>query len=374
MNEDKDVISNPAGQVEVHPSLLTRKIIHFDMDAFYASVEVRDNPELAGKALVVGGPPNSRGVVCTASYEARKFGVRSAMPCSQAYRLCPEAIFVRPDFDRYTAESRKIREIFGRYTDIIEPLSLDEAYLDVTDSQLGLYATQIAKRIQDDILNELNLSGSAGVAPNKLVAKIASDINKPKGITVVMPNQVLKFMGSLPLRKIHGIGPATEKRLQKSGFVYCRDLWTWSASALEEELGNMGPWLYDRVRGIDERPVKVHRERKSLGKEDTFSTDILDLGLLDKELVTLCESVEHSLKKRSIRGKTIVLKVKYSDFTQLTRSQTIADWTDSAQEMLEVTRALMKTTEAGKKKIRLLGVSLSNLSSTSDVVTLGVDD
>lgn len=359
------------GREGLHPTLLTRKIIHFDMDAFYASVEVRDNPDLAGKPLVVGGSPNSRGVVCTASYEARKFGVRSAMPCSQAYRLCPEAIFVKPDFERYSAESRKIREIFGRYTSIIEPLSLDEAYLDVTDNAFGLYATQIAKRIQDDILRELNLSGSAGVAPNKLVAKIASDINKPKGITVVMPEQVLKFMGSLPLRKIHGIGPATEKRLQKLGFHYCRDLWPWTRAALEEELGNMGPWLYDRVRGIDDRAVRVHRERKSLGKEDTFSTDILDLEQLDRELVTLCESVEAALKKRGIQGKTIILKVKYSDFTQLTRSQTIESATDSATDILDVTRGLMRVTEAGRKKIRLLGVSLSNLSSTDEGFQLG---
>ncbi len=354
----------------VHPSLLNRKIIHFDMDAFYASVEVRDKPELAGKPLVVGGSPNSRGVVCTASYEARKFGVRSAMACSQAYRLCPEAIFIRPDFERYTAVSKQIRAIFRRYTDCIEPLSLDEAYLDVTGSSLGLYATQIAKKIQDDILHELNLSGSAGVAPNKLVAKIASDINKPKGITVVMPAQVLKFMGSLPLRKIHGIGPATEKRLQKLNFHYCRDLWSWTSEALEEELGNMGPWLYDRVRGIDERAVTVHRERKSLGKEETFASDTLDLSLLDRELASICEDLEQSLGKRSLQGKTIVLKVKYSDFVLLTRSQTIGAPTASARAILEVARGLMRLTEAGRKKIRLLGVSLSGLSPSTEIVSL----
>ncbi|MBC7658999.1 MAG: DNA polymerase IV [Chitinophagaceae bacterium] len=356
-----------------HPSLLERKIIHFDMDAFYASVEVRDNPSLAGKPLVVGGSPQSRGVVCTASYEARKFGVRSAMACATAYRLCPDAIFVPPNFDRYAAISKEIREIFGRYTAIIEPLSLDEAYLDVTltTRERGLYATQIAKRIQDDIISELGLSGSAGVAPNKLVAKIASDINKPKGITVVPPEHVLKFMGSLPLRKIHGIGPATEKRLQKRNFHYCRDLWSWSESALEEELGNMGPWLYKRVRGIDERAVAVHRERKSIGKEDTFAVDILELAALDRELVTLCEKLEVSLRKRSLLGKTIVLKVKYSDFTLLTRSQTIGSGTDSASEILEVARGLMRVTEAGRKKVRLLGVSLSNLSSITESFTLG---
>lgn len=374
MAESSDVMIMKPGKEGAHPSLLTRKIIHFDMDAFYAAVEVRDDPALAGKALIVGGSPNSRGVVCTASYEARKFGVRSAMACSQAYRLCPEAIFVQPDFERYTAVSRQIRAIFARYTALIEPLSLDEAYLDVTDNPSGLYATQLAKRIQDAILDELKLSGSAGVAPNKLVAKIASDIHKPRGITVVMPEQVLTFMGSLPLRKIHGIGPATEKRLQKLGFHYCRDLWGWSREALEEELGNMGPWLYDRVRGIDERPVTVHRERKSLGKEDTFSVDILDLLQLDRELMGLCESVAAALKKRGLQGKTIVLKVKYSDFTRLTRSQTLGAATDSAAEILDVVRALMKETEAGRKKIRLLGVSLSNLSSASELFRLGAED
>ncbi len=189
-----------------------------------------------------------------------------------------------------------------------------------------------------------------------------------------MPEQVLKFMGSLPLRKIHGIGPATEKRLQKSGFHYCRDLWPWSSSALEQELGNMGPWLYDRTRGIDDRPVRVHRERKSLGKEDTFSTDILDLEQLDKELLTLCMSVEQALKKRAIQGKTIVLKVKYSDFTLLTRSQTIDSPTNALAEILEVTRGLMRLTEAGRKKVRLLGVSLSNLSSTGESFQLGHDE
>ncbi|MES2744260.1 MAG: DNA polymerase IV [Bdellovibrionota bacterium] len=357
-----------------HPSLLQRKIIHFDMDAYYASIEVRDDPSLAGKPLIVGGSPTSRGVVCTASYEARKFGVRSAMACATAYRLCPEAIFIRPNFDKYTEDSRAIREIFGRYTHLIEPLSLDEAYLDVTHSPMGLRATQIAKKIQDDIIRELNLSGSAGVAPNKLVAKIASDINKPKGITVVMPEQVLKFMGTLPLRKIHGIGPATEKRLEKKGFRNCRDLWPHSIEGLEKELGNLGPWLYLRTRGIDERPVRTHRERKSLGKEDTFATDLIDLEALDKELVILVEKVQRGMKRKDIQGKTITLKVKYSDFTLNTRSHTLPSAVNEAKDLLEVTRELMKLTEAGRKKIRLLGVSVGNLSKVTSHFALGVVD
>ncbi len=355
-----------------HPSLLARKIIHFDMDAYYASIEVRDDPSLRGKPLIVGGSPDSRGVVCTASYEARKFGVRSAMACATAYRLCPEAVFIRPNFEKYTENSKAIREIFSRYTSLIEPLSLDEAYLDVTHNELGLRATQIAKRIQDDIISELNLTGSAGVAPNKLVAKIASDVNKPKGITVVMPEQVLPFMGTLALRKIHGIGPATEKRLEQKGFRNCRDLWPFSERQLEAELGNLGSWLYLRTRGIDERPVRVSRERKSLGKEDTFSVDILDLELLDKELVTLVEKVSQAMKRKEILGKTVTLKVKYSDFTLATRSHTLPNPISEVRDILEVARDLMKLTEAGRSKIRLLGVSLGNLSRAEAPFRLGL--
>lgn len=361
----------PNSDAPPHPSLLQRKIIHFDMDAYYASIEVRDNPELRGKPLVVGGSPDSRGVVCTASYEARKFGVRSAMACATAYRLCPEAIFIRPNFEKYTESSKVIREIFSRYTSLIEPLSLDEAYLDVTDNALGLRATQIAKRIQDDIIRELDLTGSAGVAPNKLVAKIASDVNKPKGITVVMPEQVLKFMGSLSLRKIHGIGPATEKRLEKRGLHSCRDIWPWTIEALEKELGNLGPWLYNRSRGIDERPVRTSRERKSLGKEDTFSVDILDLGALDTELVKLVEKVARAMQRKEILGKTVTLKVKYADFTINTRSQTLSNPLNEAKTILDVCRELMKLTEAGQRKIRLLGVSLNNLSKATSPFALG---
>src|SRR3989338_5154126 len=210
-------MTNDYLESDIHPSLLKRKIIHFDMDAFYAAVEIRDDPRLQGKPIVIGGSPNSRSVVCTASYPARRYGIRSAMSCARAAFLCPEAIFIKPNFEKYKAASVQIREIFSRYTDLIEPLSLDEAYLDVTNNKLGLYAVQIAKRIKSDIVKELNLTGSAGVAPNKLVAKIASDLNKPDGLTIVLPHQVTEFMRNLPLRKINGIGPATEKRLHGAG-------------------------------------------------------------------------------------------------------------------------------------------------------------
>lgn len=351
---------------DIHPSLLQRKIIHFDMDAFYASVEIRDNPELKGKPIVIGGSPQSRGVVCTASYEARKYGIRSAMPCSQAYRLCPSALFIRPDFSKYKEASQQIRSIFQRYTDRIEPLSLDEAYLDVTNNNLGLYATKIAIRIQKDIFDELQLTGSAGVAPNKLIAKIASDINKPNGLTIVLPQQVAGFMENLPLRRIHGIGPASEKRLLEAGLRVCRDVWSWSLERLEEELGsNMGGWLYKRSRGWDDRPVEASRERKSIGKEETFSTDILDVAKLQEELHTICADLAQSLKARNLSGKTVTLKVKYADFTLSTRSQTLAEAVNTPDVLEEVAqRLLLNNTEAGKKRIRLLGVSVSQFQSS----------
>lgn len=346
----------------VHPSLLQRKIIHFDMDAFYASIEIRDNPNLKGKPVIVGGSPNSRGVVCTASYEARKFGVRSAMACSVAYRLCPQAIFVPTNFEKYRAAAIQIRDIFSNYTDIIEPLSLDEAYLDVTSNNLGLYAIKIAKLIQEEILAKTGLTGSAGIAPNKLLAKITSDINKPHGLTVLLPERVLDFMQTLPLRKIHGIGPATNLRLAEKGFVFCRDIWPFTIDELTEKLGpNMGPWLYKRSRGIDERPVEISRERKSLGKEDTFSKDIDALNILTEKLEIISQEVAASLAKRSIRGKTITLKVKYSDFETITRSQSLPMHTNDAFVIREITKKLLlEKTEAGRRKIRLLGVSVAN--------------
>jgi DNA polymerase-4 len=345
----------------LHPWLTQRKIIHFDMDAFYAAVEVRHRPELQGKPLIIGGSPQSRGVVCTASYEARRFGVRSAMPCSQAARLCPEAIFLKPNFELYKVASLEIHSIFNRYTDRIEPLSLDEAYLDVTDHGAGLYATSIARRIQREIAEELRLTGSAGVAPNKLVAKIASDMHKPFGLTIVLPQQVTRFMGYLPLRRIHGIGPASEKRLQQLGLHRCSDVWSWTRERLEEELGQMGAWLWERSRGLDDRPVEVQRERKSLGREETFAEDILDKERLLRELHPICLEVAAALKKRQLRGRTLTLKVKYADFSRSSRSQSWIHPTDDAELIESAAQKLLEGTEAGRRRIRLLGVSLSNL-------------
>jgi DNA polymerase-4 len=352
---------------EVHPSLLKRKIIHVDMDAFYASVEVRDNPALADKPLVIGGSPQSRAVVCTASYEARKFGIRSAMSCSRAYRLCPQAIFLPPNFSAYTAASEKIRAIFARYTDLIEPLSLDEAYLDVTLNQSGLFATQIAKAIQAAVRDELHLSCSVGVGPNKLIAKIASDLRKPGGITVVVPERVLEFMENLDVRKIFGVGPATEKRLHEIGISKCRDLWDVPIKKLEAQLGSFAHWIADAARGIDEREVETSWERKSLGREETFAADILDMPLLKQALMNLSKDVAESLAEEEFVGRTIVLKVKYADFQQITRSHSLPSATASSEEIFTCAQKLLsEKTEAGKRKIRLVGVSVSNLSSVHE--------
>jgi DNA polymerase-4 len=346
----------------VHPSLLLRKIIHFDMDAYYASIEIRDNPSLKDKPVVIGGNADSRGVVCTASYEARKFGIRSAMASAHAAKLCPHAIFIRPNFEKYLAVTRQIQEIFKKYTPLVEPISLDEAYLDVTHNEQGLYATKIARLIQNEIFEKTQLTGSAGIAPNKMLAKIASDMNKPNGLTVILPEQVHAFMETLPLRKINGIGPVTEKSLAAKGFTLCRDLWPYSLAELEEKIGNhRSVWLYERARGVDDRQVEIDRIRKSLGSEDTFATDILDMGLLKNELEKICYDVMESLNRKQIKGKTVTLKVKYHDFTRITRAQTLEEAVESAENLIQITKGMLESkTEAGKKRIRLLGVSVSN--------------
>lgn len=344
---------------EIHPSLLKRKIIHFDMDAFYASVEIRANPDLKGKPIVVGGSPDSRGVVCTASYEARKFGIKSAMACSRAARLCPDAIFVSPDFAKYQAVTRQIHEIFRRYTSIIEPLSLDEAFLDVTDNDLGLYAVQIAIKIQQDIFNELHLTGSGGIAPNKLIAKIASDIKKPFGLTVVLPANVTTFMQNLPLRKINGVGEVTEKKLAGFGWKVCSDLWSVSREVLHERLGSFGPWLCGASRGIDERAVITEHKRKSLGAEITVNRDLAS----DHEILSALKEVSDELWKRmdkkNVRGKTVSIKIKYSDFTTITRSVTSKIPANTLDEIFTTAQVLWKERVERRDPVRLVGVSIS---------------
>ncbi len=297
-----------------------RKIIHIDMDCFFAAVEALDNPELRGKPFVVGGCPQSRGVVATASYEARKFGIHSAMASAQALRKCPELIFIAPRMPRYKEESKKIREIFHNYTSLVETLSLDEAYLDVSDcTQHKGSATWIAESIRCNIVKCTGLTASAGVAPNKFLAKVASDWNKPNGIKVITPRETQKFLFSLSVGKIPGVGKVTQEKLNALGIHTCGDLQRCSVQGLIQNFGSWGHRLYELARGIDERPVVTHREPKSVSVEETFPSDIQSISQCHKEIALLFSRLQHRLaqyEKRNIGG--IVLKLKFSDFTQTT--------------------------------------------------------
>ena len=345
---------------EIHPSLLKKKIIHIDMDCFFAAVEMRDNPSLRSRPVVVGGNPRGRGVVSTCSYEARKFGIHSAMSCHRAYMLCPQVIFVRPSFNKYRDISIQIRSILKRYTDLVEPVSLDEAYLDV--SQCDSYAMDVAQAIKTEISKETGLTGSAGVAPNKLIAKIASDIKKPDGLTVIHPSKVIQFMEYLPLIKISGIGPATERRLKQHGLNLCKDIWGQSFQNMEAQFGSrFSRWLYDRSRGIDERDIETTRVRKSIGTETTFPKDILEYDLLKREVKSIVCSLCTSLQSRKIAGRTLTIKIKYSNFEQVTRSMSITSFCNSPEEILPLTYLLLQKTEAGSRYIRLVGLSVSKL-------------
>ena len=338
-----------------------RKVVHVDMDAFYASVEILDDPSLKGKPLIVGGRPGSRSVVCTASYEARKFGVRSAMSTTYAAKLCPDAIFVPPRFERYKEISSAIRGIFERFTGIIEPLSLDEAYLDVSDHPT-MFATRIAQEIRKAVYSELGLTCSAGVGPNKLIAKIASDMNKPNGLTVVQPHQVMDFMKDLPLRKIHGIGPATEKRLMSAGFKICSDLWQVSVEDLRAIFGSGGAWIWMAARGIDNRQVITSWQRQSFGREDTLPKDELSFTVLDNLIDLLALKVSASLQKAQKSGKTVTLKVKYSNFESITRARSIGRETNDNATISCICKELLRQkTDAGQRPIRLIGVTVSKL-------------
>ncbi len=338
-----------------------RKIIHVDMDAFFASVEQRDHPEYQEKPLIVGGQPDSRGVVAACSYEARKFGIHSAMPSSKAYRLCPKAIFVKPRFEAYRAVSNQIREIFWRYASQVEPLSLDEAYLDVTYTEdYDGSATRIAQAIKADILKVTQLNASAGVSYNKFLAKIASDMDKPNGLYVIKPEQGLGFVANLPIGKFHGIGPATEAKMLKLGIKTGADLKQKTLMQLVERFGKSGQYYYNIARAVDERPVRSQRVRKSLGKETTFAEDVLSVTLLTEKLNALAELVLNKLTEQALQARTITLKVKYANFQQVTRAQsveTVLNLTAIKQWIPE----LLKRTEAGEKPIRLVGLSLSGL-------------
>jgi len=339
-----------------------RKIIHVDMDAFYASVEQRDNPDLRGKPVIVGGPPNSRGVVATCSYEARKYGIHSAMPSSTAYRLCPHAIFVRPRFEVYKKISGQIREIFHEYTDLVEPLSLDEAFLDVTENKKGItLATDVAKELLKNIYQKTGLTASAGVSFNKFLAKVASDVNKPYGITIVTPKKATQFIDCLPIGKFFGIGKVTEKKMHSLGIKTGADLRRVSEEELSKHFGKVGRFYYHIVRGIDNREVSPHRTRKSISQERTLDKDINDRHQMLQILEKMALSLEEYLEKKHIKGRTITLKVKYYNFKSVTRSITLSEPVNEAAVMMTYAAVLLDKTDAGKIKVRLLGIGLSNL-------------
>jgi len=331
------------------------------MDAFYASVEQRDNPKLKGKPVIVGGAPDKRGVVAACSYEARKFGIHSAMSSQRAHKLCPEAIFIPPRFDIYRAVSAQIREIFYEYTDLVEPLSLDEAFLDVTDNKKRIpSATLIAREIKKKIYEKTGLTSSAGVSFNKFLSKVASDINKPNGLTVITPEDADEFIDKLPIRKFFGIGEVTEKKMLDLGIKIGSDLKKIDKSKLIGLFGKVGEHYYTIVHGEDNRPVNPHRIRKSISKETTLDEDIDNTEQMIDILNQLALEVEELLKKHDVKGKTITLKIKYFDFRNITRSITAEEPVVLSADIMKHIRELLEKTEAGKKKVRLLGITISN--------------
>jgi DNA polymerase IV len=339
-----------------------RKIIHVDMDAFYASVEQRDNPDLKGRAIAVGGSPEGRGgVVATCSYEARKYGVRSAMPSKKALQLCPQLIFIKPRFDVYKDVSRKVREIFRRYTDIIEPLSLDEAYLDVTEDKQGIgSAIDIAKLIKKAINEELQLTASAGVSINKFVAKIASDMQKPDGLTFIGPSRVEKFVEELAIEKFYGVGKVTAEKMKGLNIHTGADLKKLSQKELMQHFGKAGKFYYQIVRGIDNRPVDTSEETKSIGAEDTFAEDLTTIGEMNEQLEKIAPVVHRRLTGHRLKGRTITVKIKYHDFKIITRSRSFQQPTDDLSLIVSTAKELLLSTDPLDARIRLLGISISN--------------
>jgi DNA polymerase-4 len=342
-----------------------RKIIHIDMDAFYASIEQRDFPEYSGKPLVVGGSTR-RGVVAAASYEARKFGIRSAMPTLTAQNRCPDLIIVRPRFDVYKSVSREIMKIFRSYTDLVEPLSLDEAFLDVTHNRFNMpSATLIAKEIKRKIKDSMGLTASAGVSVNKFLAKIASDMDKPDGLYVIKPDEAELFIENLPVSKFFGVGKVTAGRMQKLGINNGRDLKAKSRAELIKLFGKNGKFFYDISRGIDHRPVNPERIRKSFGKERTFEKDLTSLKEVNEVIREIASLVSTELVQYGIRGKTLTVKVKYHDFIQITRSRSFSEFFNDPDLILETSGKIMTEVFRPGQRIRLLGITLSNLELAS---------
>lgn len=339
-----------------------RKIIHIDMDAFYAAVEQRDDPTLRGRPVIVGGSPTGRGVVATCSYEARRYGIHSAMPAARAVHLCPDAVFVHPRFDVYRGVSRQIQSLFRAYTDKIEPLSLDEAYLDVTDTP-GFQgsATLLARDIRRRIREETGLTGSAGVSYNKFLAKQASDMDKPDGLTLITPEQGARFIADLPIGRFHGVGAATERRMRELGISNGADLRAWTLVDLQQVFGRRAAFYFAIARGIDERPVQTSRERKSIGAENTFVSDLTRREAMLAELEPLAAKVAASLAIKRLQARTLTLKVKYADFVQITRTRSRQlPWVEAA-DMLYHLDGLLGQTEIATRAVRLLGVTVSGL-------------
>jgi DNA polymerase-4 len=339
-----------------------KSIIHLDMDAFYPAVEVLDNPELKGKPVIVGGS-KERGVVASASYEARKFGVHSAQPIAEAMRLCSKGIFLPVRMSRYKEVSERIFEIFYRFTPLVEPLSIDEAFLDVTGStRLFGHPVDIAKKIKQMVFNEIGLTVSAGVAPSKFIAKIASDMEKPDGLTVVPPDRIREFLDPLPIKKMWGVGKVTQNALARLNIRTFKELSQMPVKVLEQKFGKYGIKMHQLSMGIDEREVVPEHDAKSVGHEETFLRDIIDANEAKKELLSLANRVSRRMRRNSVTGKTITLKVKYNDFVQITRSKTLPKPTQDGREIYSTACSLLEKTEVGKRPVRLLGISLSQLT------------
>jgi DNA polymerase-4 len=345
-----------------------RRILHIDMDAFYASVEQRDNPELRGQPVAVGGSPASRGVVAAASYEARVFGVRSAIPMSRAVRLCPHLVIVRPDFQKYRTVSQAVFALFRSVTPLVEPLSLDEAYLDVTENAWGEpLGRNVALRLKQEIRAATGLTASAGVAPNKFLAKIASGWRKPDGLTVIAPERVEPFLQKLPVDALWGVGPVTAERLRERGIERLTDVRRVDPVVLREAVGSSAEWLRRLADGIDDREVEPEREVKSSGSEITYAHDLTDVVEMQREIDQMARDAAAWLARRELRCRTVTIKVRYSDFTTVTRSHT-ALGTREAEDIAQRAVALLSKTAAATRPVRLLGVSVHNLEDPADIV------
>jgi DNA polymerase-4 len=341
-----------------------RRILHIDMDAFYASVEQRDNPDLRGRPVVVGGDPDKRGVVAAASYEARSFGVRSAIPMARAVRLCPSLVIVRPDFAKYRAVSQQVFDLFRRVTPLVEPMSLDEAYLDVTENAWGeTLGMSVARRLKIEIRAATGLTASAGVAPNKFLAKIASGWQKPDGLTVIAPERVEGFLQKLPVDALWGVGPVTAKKLRARGIDKLIDVRTADPQVLRDTVGSLAEWLERLARGEDDRPVVAEHDPKSSGSESTYEQDLTDIHDIRVEIDAMARSVASWLERHALYARTVTIKVRYGDFTTITRSHTEPATRDT-ETIAQRAVALLERTDAGRTPVRLLGVSVHNLCAS----------